>query len=166
MNKKEVLFQKATSAKGADQGKNTIYSFVKYCKNCNQGLVKPESHERRIVKHLFSRGYCCQYCEENKNKVLINQVVPKDNKNLSYQSTFPSKCKNQQTFTKNTAIEDFAFESIEQEKLDQVKNTKIQRLVLKAHFTYRTIYEKLAFLEQETRKYWNPSKFYYWLRKK
>jgi len=147
----ELLFERVSSPKSLDVGRSTIYSFERYCKNCNKGLIRPERHHKKEARGLFSKSYCSIKCKQ---------------KGKRKESTFPLKIKEEYATSKVSIenIEEMAFCSLLSTSYDNQKN-QISRFVRIANKQFQLLSEKLSYLERKTGQRWYCSKFYYWLKK-
>lgn len=144
-HKYEKLALKATSS-AFDYERGTIYSFLKYCKACGEGLNKPPPYARKTDRSLWKKSFCCEECKENGKRV---------GQQIKLKGTYFN-------FKKDYPVEEMAFLAIDIERAEKQLPPTLQ-IVLKADRLFNLLSEKLRFLEIETGETWYESKWYYWI---
>ena len=148
----ERLFEKASSPRSVDCGRGTIYLFPKHCKSCGQGMKRPASHERRLIKFLFKKSFCSSDC-----------MAAGPNPNLQFKPSVSSDTSTSMSVVET--MEEMAFAALEVKRSEESKQTWFGNLARIADKTFTLLSEKLSFLERKTNQRWYESKFYYWVKK-
>lgn len=144
------LAEKA-QGKALDHSKGMIFTFLKYCRCCGKGLVKPNPWDRRTARRLFRLSFCTDPCLEHGERP---------------QATFPAKVKPEKSSYRNEyALEEMAFVALEM-KRELEAMSPMKQLVHRARESFRLLSEQLSFLEMETGENWYPAKLYYWVGKR